>query len=177
MNYKKGNVGFLVVILIAVVLAVVSFVVMSRENHPEVSPVGAIPGSDIPGPGYSVNGQFQFKYHDTFNMVGSTTCSRLSPSATSSLGFFSANVSSSSPNATIYELGTAAAGGADPFATTTLIGTKFSVGAAAGMSITGSTTPTTVGSVILAPNTRVNFKGGSPTVFPKGTCNFTFNVF
>lgn len=156
-------------------MMVVALAVLLVGSYKTPTP-GATPGADINSPYYSVNGLVTFKYHDAFTTVASTTCSRVSPAATSSLSFFSANVSSTSPVATIYELGTAAIGGADAWATTTLIGTKYSVASANGMSITGSTTPSATGSVILGPNTRVNLKGGTPSVSPKGTCDFTFTV-
>lgn len=160
------------------VLVLGSFLFGAHSVNQSVPTPGASAGPDINSEYYSVNGQVVFKYHDAFVVAAaaSTTCSRVSPNATTSLSFFSANISSTSPAALAYELGTAAIGGSDAWATTTLIGTKYAVPAANGMSITGSTTPSSTGSVILGPRTRVNFKGGSPTVAPKGTCNFTFTV-
>lgn len=140
------------------------------SSVPQQQP-GAVSGPDIQSPYYSVNGQVVFKYHNAFALNASTTCAVKSPNATSTLGF-TANISSSSPSATIYELGTAS----DPFSTTTLIGTKMSIAAQALGSWVGSTTPASTGLVFISPNTWVNLKGGSPTVSPKGTCNYTFTV-
>lgn len=164
---KKLFVGFL-----AVALIVMGACELFAHSQPTPAS-GSTVSPDIQGPYYSVNGLQVFKYHVQMATNASTTCSILSPSATSTLTFLAFNVASSSSNATIWEVGT------DPssaYATTTLIGTKFSIAAGGTASWIASTTAST-GSPIYGPKTYVNLKVGSPGVgYPRGFCDATFTV-
>lgn len=135
--------------------------------------VGAVSSPDIQGPYFSTNGLQFWSYHIAMRQTASTTCTMKSPAATSTLVEGGVKFSSGVAAATIVELGQSVS----PNATTTLIGTTYSVAAGAQASIVASTSPQTGAgftSITFAPNTYFNVKvtpGANP-----GVCDAEFMV-
>jgi hypothetical protein len=105
--------------------------------------------------------------------ASTTICALKSPNATSTLLAAGVKLDTSTTSAFFIEIAQATT----PFATTTLIGTKYSVAASAKVTIQASTTPTATDATLFAPNTYLVAKwvvaGGAYAATnnaPKGTC-------
>jgi hypothetical protein len=140
------------------------------------SPVlGAVAGPDSYFEYYNDNGVITANRNARFNQATTTICSIKSPYATSTLTFASANFSVSSTSSSIIDF----AKSVNPGATTTKIGSTYSIVAGAKATVVASTTAVAGDAVIFPPNNYlvVNMKGGETNVFsPTGACNAVWKI-
>lgn len=182
----KNNTLAIVIVLVS---AIVSYGVASlrpatvetvvKEESPE-SPyevqVGAVSSPDSPSPYFSFGQLRRWNEKKALNTATTTACAIKSPSATSSLDLKATGIrfDVSSTTASVVTIAKATT----PFATTTLIGNQYSIGANAQATILASTTATQqVASIdVLAPNTYIVFgiQGGTGTFSPTGQCQASF---
>tara|TARA_R110000868_G_scaffold75379_2_gene217553 strand:+ start:2120 stop:2752 length:633 start_codon:yes stop_codon:yes gene_type:complete len=121
------------------------------------SPVlGALSGPDLPYPYLSVGGVREWASKvDMTTAVSSTTCSILSPVATSTIMYAGASLSTIA-STTVFEIGYDAT---SPNATTSLLVTKNLT-----LGTQDTISASTTNQIILSPNTRVNYKVGGGSV-------------
>ena len=143
----------------------------------EVSPtVGAFASPDSPSPYFSFGQLRRWNEKRAFLTGTTTVCAIKSPVSTSSLDLKAtgARFDVSSTTASVVTIAKATT----PFATTTLIGNQYSIGANVQATILASTTATqqVAGVDVLAPNTYIVFgmQGGTGTFSPSGTCQASF---
>lgn len=129
--------------------------------------LGALASPDLPYPWFSVGGVRLWAYsQDTMNPTGSTTCSFLSPSATTTLVKATANISHLATS-TAVEIGMAST----RYATTTIISQTNQTVLTTGGTVVASST---AGQLVIPPSQYINTKIGSNdvegTTDPLGTC-------
>lgn len=166
---KKLVIGVLVGLL-----ALTGLVVFLTKD--EVKPLGVNSGPQSDFPSFTVNGLEIFYNRIPLRQATTTVCAIKSPTATSTLIFGSITMTTSTTSASVIDLAKATT----PYATTTRLNAKYSLGAGKQATITASTTDSTVAlSAIFAPNTYfvVNMVGGAgKAVSPVGTCVANFLV-
>lgn len=173
------NVKNYIVIAVAVVAVVFGVIIFQKipvvENTitlPNTAPMGAVSGNEIQGNEIVVGGvtkvYFSSGFNSTSKTVASTTvCMFKTGSATSTLQFISAKVSSSTMAATQYEFGKSSSQNA----TTTSFGT-FSLASGIKATMVASTTNAMSdidSPLVLAPNSYLTLKAGG-TGGKAGTC-------
>lgn len=138
--------------------------------------LGAATGPNLLFPFINLNGVTHLPYSAVFNRASTTLCS-YKVTATSSLLYASATVTTASTTATYYEWAKALG----PAATTTSLG-KFALGSGAQGTMIASSTGNQSGvdsNVVFAPNTYLNLKVGGAagdTNVLVGTCKAMFIV-
>ena len=169
------NIQNIVIGLVAVVGLVFGFLAYNRAPAQPTPPLGAISGSDFPGPSMSLAGLYTYGSKIRMNATASTTCSFRSPTeGSSTLQFASYKISSTTSNALLVEIGK---GSLD--ATTTLIGGSNAIGANLQGTIIASSSPTIEpdDTRVFAPGQWLNFKtGGAAAGGIGGTCTAEFQV-
>lgn len=170
MDYKSIAIGFLVGL-------VALFGGLMVSGHKTAAPVttlpGALTGPDIPSPYLNWGGVRTYNYSMAMT-VASTTCSFVTPAATSTLTFAAARVDQSSIGATLVY-----AWGKDPtsaYATTTSLGTATLTTGARGVILATTTQVTSIDDkIVFGPSQNLNFKVGSSTpTTQSGTCYVQF---
>ncbi len=179
MDKTKITIGALVIAVI--VLGVIGYTVRKPVVNVNVEPaevqVGAIPGTEISGETWTVNGVTHWSYSQPVKNSSSTVCSIRSPSATSTLIGAGINLTTGTTTALVWTIGI---GTNDSNATTTSLGYVHSWAGKGVMR--ASTTPDSLGSAMvdnalvfgpssgIASSTYINFKYG-PTKCPNTAAN------
>lgn len=163
--------GVTALIAVLVVLAHGAFFPSSTTVVKEQ--IGSLAGPDIPSP-YLRWGNVAV-YKGAMNMTAATTtiCAIQAPAATSTLLTSQMRFDVSSTSASVITIAKATTA----FATTTIIGTAYSIAANAQAFIQASTSPTGP-ALVFAPNTYlvVGIQGGIGTFSPTGTCQASWEV-
>ena len=141
--------------------------------------LGAIPGVEVSGPSWSVNGVRSEYASSRLRQATTTVCALRSPSATSTLMHASITLDTSSTTATTVTLAKATTA----YATTTLV-TSAAVNANAQATIIATSTANTVSALgtintrVFAPNNYlvVGMQGGVGSFSPVGSCNAEWRV-
>jgi hypothetical protein len=135
--------------------------------------LGANP--DLQSPYFSFGNVTRWANNVTLTQNASTTCSLQSPAATSTLVSGGIRFATASSSALLVEIGRSSS----PNATTTLIGTAYTVGAGAQATIVASSSPAAGDAVVFSPNTYFNVKigAGSTGSLPVGSCHAVWEVF
>lgn len=131
--------------------------------------VGAMPGNVIQADSIVVNNQETKQYSQDLKKATTTPCAIKSPSATSTLDYASITFKTSTTTQSVLHIAKAATN----TATTTLIGTAYTIAASAQATVVASSTANTTGAVgVFAPNQWLVFglQGGTGTVSPTGNC-------
>lgn len=136
--------------------------------------LGALASPDIPYNWFSFGDVRRFAYTQTLNQASTTVCSFLSPASTSTLISASLQITTGTTTQLLWDIAKSTV----PDATTTAIGTSFTVASNKQATIVASTTPTAEATTI-EPSRYLNFKyggaNGSLNVLV-GTCKATFEV-
>lgn len=155
----------------------IGFLTMTPESKEGTQSFGALAGPDIPSPYLNWGSVRTWNYSTALKQSASTTCSFLSPSASSTLEAAGIKFDTASSSAIIVDIGKSTSA----FATTTLIGTTYNIAAGAQAFIQASTSPAAGAVTVFAPNTYLNFKaaggaiGTDATGFvPVGRCQAQF---
>lgn len=171
------NKNILAVMVVLILVASGGFYAAKMTTHApepakEQKSFGALTGPDIPSPYFSYGDVRHWGARTTaLVQASSTVCSLQSPAATSTMRMASLRFSLASTAAVSVEL----ARSASPDATTTLIGTKFAVGASATPEIVASTTASTANDpIIFGPSqwfvVKVMGSGNNAGSAPTGVC-------
>lgn len=139
--------------------------------------LGAISGPEVSSDYFCVNGVCRYYFSSKFNNASTTLCSFKLPSATSTLVSASLQVTTATATAIVVDLGE----GAIYDATTTKIGTTYTVAATAQDTIIASSSPAAGATTLLSPSNYLNYKFGSSAITPTtnslaGTCKATVEV-
>lgn len=140
---------------------------VSLQEPVQEQKLGALTGPDIPYPYFSFGDVRSWANAKSLVTATTTICALQSPTATSSLEFGSLNLDTSSTTASLITI----AKSATAFATTTIIGNQYNVGANAQAAIIASSTPSAE-NLTFAPSQWLVFgmQGGTGTMSPTGKC-------
>lgn len=175
MDIKSSIIGL--VALVGVVLGGIAL--LPKADAPQSPQLGSLAGPNIPYQFLNWGGVPIFNFGITVKQATSTVCAIQSPAATSTLIAGSIRMDVSSSSALIIEMAKATTA----FATTTLIGTKFTTAAAAQVYLNASTSPQAGDANVFGPNQWFNIKvaggitGGDSAgtgFVPTGTCQAVF---
>lgn len=169
----KSKIAIGVAILLSVVAIFTAFgkpkVIVEKTT--ETARVGALVGPDISSPYLSFGGVREWAYSTAAKSTGSTTCSFISPAATTSLVAASASFSRLA-STTVVEIGYSAS---NSWSTTTLMSLSGASLTSLGGQIVASSTAS---AFIVPPQTYINTKIGAGdtagTVTPVGQCKVVF---
>lgn len=164
-----------IIFLVGVVIAIGGmFLFLQPVRQPQL---GAVSGPDLYSPYFNVNGVIRYFNHVTLVQASTTLCNIKSPSASSTLAIMTIRVMGSTTGMLI-DIAKSTA----PDATTTAIGTSYSVVAGKYVEIQASTSPAAGAATIFPPNNYLVVKAGLPTAGAAGTfsqvgaCNATFEI-
>lgn len=138
-------------LLVAILASVGIGAVVGHSGKSPVVQVGAATSPDISSPYFSYGGVRHWAAQTGLRAGTTTVCALQSPASTSTAQTIGVKIDNASSTATIWDVAKAST----PFATTTLLGSAYSVGAGAQAFIRASTSPTAGDASVFAPNTYV----------------------
>jgi hypothetical protein len=150
---NKANIILGVGVVVALVLGVWAVTKTPSQNtvREVVREVGAMPGSSLEGPEFCVSGSCSWNQSGSLKIGTTTPLALKSAPATTTLLAFNCDIKTASSTATVWDFARATSA----FATTTAIGTPYTVAASASAFIMASTTQSVVNNeaLVFPPNT------------------------